>query len=241
MAMNRGPFTVDDSTDEDFFNQLVNDDEDVDFKVSTPFSASGAPVLTDGNEFDEAKAFANLSINELDENDEVKFGNTSDEIGVDESNANMEMTEHVNQVGKVGERGNSLVSSSSFEFDKVIQNPENEGDNGGDAFGNIAGDTSKNGLDDDTGNALHGSSYVDNSSNYGHYSEGYNDVDPTEITTSWNQASVGNNGYPSHMMFDSKYLGWYYDTIAQNWFTLESYAVSAPSIGQGEEQMNLGG
>ncbi|KAL6550273.1 hypothetical protein OROMI_020761 [Orobanche minor] len=409
MAMNPRPFTVDDSTDEDFFNKLVNDDEDVDFKVSTPISASGGPILTDGNESDEAKAFANLSINDLDENDEVNFGNTSDEIGVDESNANMGMTEHVSQVGKVEERGNSLVSSSSFEFDKVIQNPGNEGggtedgpdmivvgktmneglsdvnmltkssggsgasgvkevdwsafhadaaqhgingfgsysdffsefegDSGGDAFGNIAGDTSKNGLNDDTGNALHGSSFVDNSNNYGQYSEGYNDgiagdqssymqdlnssqcwesqypgwnydpstgqwyqvdhynegesgqsnvgssisstykvadgqsalshmhqtphsvagavaeasttesvtnwnqvsqgSDPTEITTSSNQDSYGNNGYPSHIMFDPKYPGWYYDTIAQNWFTLESYAVSAPSIGQGQEQMNL--
>uniref|UniRef100_A0A803NA13 Protein transport protein sec16 n=1 Tax=Chenopodium quinoa TaxID=63459 RepID=A0A803NA13_CHEQI len=29
--------------------------------------------------------------------------------------------------------------------------------------------------------------------------------------------------YPAHMIFDSQYPGWYYDTIAQQWFSLEVY------------------
>ncbi|KAF4389516.1 protein transport protein SEC16B homolog [Cannabis sativa] len=50
----------------------------------------------------------------------------------------------------------------------------------------------------------------------------------TETSTShsvsdWNQPSQASNGYPEHMIFDPQYPGWYYDTIAQEWRTLDSY------------------
>ncbi|GFP93063.1 protein transport protein sec16b homolog [Phtheirospermum japonicum] len=419
MAMNPPPFAVEDGTDDDFFDKLVNDDEDVGFKVTTSW-ASGGLVLTDGNESDEAKAFANLSINELDDSDELNFDNTSNHMGVDDLCATMETVEHINKVGIVEERGNPLVSSSSFEFDSLIQNLGNEnrgtevlpdatvvsnttdegisdvtmlskssggteapgvkevgwsafradsaqndgngfgsysdffskfeGDNTGDDFAHMVGDTSKNGTLGDTGNALHGSSYVDNSNKY---NGGCNDVivadqssfmqdlnsrqywenqypgwkyDPntgqwyqvdgydagervqsnvdssisstrgvadkqealsymqqtaqsvsgavatTESVTNWNQVSQvsdaaetatnwnqvsqlngdssngipsdwnlaprENNCYPPHMVFDPQYPGWYYNTIAQNWFALSSYTAPAQSTTHGEMQMN---
>ncbi|OMO59672.1 hypothetical protein CCACVL1_24700 [Corchorus capsularis] len=51
----------------------------------------------------------------------------------------------------------------------------------------------------------------------------------TESVANWNQASQVNNGYPEHMVFDPQYPGWYYDTIAQEWRTLESYNASVES------------
>ncbi|XP_023634978.1 protein transport protein SEC16B homolog isoform X2 [Capsella rubella] len=44
-----------------------------------------------------------------------------------------------------------------------------------------------------------------------------------ENVSTWNQVSQVNNGYPEHMIFDSQYPGWYYDTIAQEWRSLDSY------------------
>ncbi|XP_020217558.1 protein transport protein SEC16B homolog [Cajanus cajan] len=45
----------------------------------------------------------------------------------------------------------------------------------------------------------------------------------TENVSSWSQVSQGNNGYPEHMVFDPQYPGWYYDTIAQEWRSVETY------------------
>ncbi|XP_031269712.1 protein transport protein SEC16B homolog [Pistacia vera] len=45
----------------------------------------------------------------------------------------------------------------------------------------------------------------------------------TDVSVSnWNQISPGTAEYPSHMVFDPQYPGWYYDTIAQEWRLLES-------------------
>ncbi|KAI3468950.1 hypothetical protein Pfo_025613 [Paulownia fortunei] len=62
--------------------------------------------------------------------------------------------------------------------------------------------------------------------------------DGNVVPSDWNQASHDNNGYPHHMVFDPQYPGWYYDTIAQNWCTLESYTASAQSTEQVQDQMN---
>ncbi|KAK4729040.1 hypothetical protein R3W88_022028 [Solanum pinnatisectum] len=61
------------------------------------------------------------------------------------------------------------------------------------------------------------------------------------VTTDWNQASQLNNGYPSHMVFDPQYPGWYYDTIALEWRSLESFTSSAQSTVQGESQLDQSG
>ncbi|GLT91072.1 hypothetical protein SLE2022_089810 [Rubroshorea leprosula] len=54
----------------------------------------------------------------------------------------------------------------------------------------------------------------------------------TESVANWNQVSQLNNGYPEHMVFDPQYPGWYYDMIAQQWYTLESYNSSFQSSTQ---------
>ncbi|XP_047340598.1 protein transport protein SEC16B homolog [Impatiens glandulifera] len=62
----------------------------------------------------------------------------------------------------------------------------------------------------------------------------------SENILNWNQIPEGNNGYPAHMVFDPQYPGWYYDTIAQEWRTLESYTSSVqPNIqAQGQPIQN---
>ncbi|KAF2313085.1 hypothetical protein GH714_009176 [Hevea brasiliensis] len=52
----------------------------------------------------------------------------------------------------------------------------------------------------------------------------------SESVSTWNQVSQGtNNGYPEHMVFDPQYPGWYYDTMVQEWRSLESYTSSVQS------------
>ncbi|KAF8108415.1 hypothetical protein N665_0109s0040 [Sinapis alba] len=52
--------------------------------------------------------------------------------------------------------------------------------------------------------------------------------------TAWNQASQLVNGYPEHMVFDPQYPGWYYDTIAQEWRSLDSYNQASQTAGSGQ-------
>ena len=42
----------------------------------------------------------------------------------------------------------------------------------------------------------------------------------------WNQVSRGSTEYPAHMVFDPQYPGWYYDTISQEWKSMDSYAAA---------------
>ncbi|CAN8245713.1 unnamed protein product [Cochlearia groenlandica] len=57
-----------------------------------------------------------------------------------------------------------------------------------------------------------------------------------ESVSTWNQVSQVGNGYPEHMVFDAQYPGWYYDTIAQEWLSLDSYNQSSQTIGQFDNQ-----
>ncbi|KAK4389578.1 protein transport protein SEC16A [Sesamum angolense] len=124
MASNPPPFQVEDNTDEDFFDKLVNDDDDMDFKVAKSL-ASGAPNLTDGNESDEAKAFANLSINELEYSGEVDFDNISGSNNkrVDDLSVEAKTVEQINEVKTVEEIGKPLMPSNSSDFDNLILKP----------------------------------------------------------------------------------------------------------------------
>ncbi|KAF1873256.1 hypothetical protein Lal_00027294 [Lupinus albus] len=56
-----------------------------------------------------------------------------------------------------------------------------------------------------------------------------------EIGTTESQVSQGNNGYPEHMFFDPRYPGWYYNTVAQEWQSLETYNLSIQSVVEGVE------
>ncbi|XP_057977476.1 protein transport protein SEC16B homolog [Malania oleifera] len=63
----------------------------------------------------------------------------------------------------------------------------------------------------------------------------------TGSVSSWNQVSQGSNEYPDHMVFDPQYPDWYFDTIAQEWRTLETYTSSILSMAQPQVQHNQNG
>ncbi|KAL2531361.1 Protein transport protein sec16 [Abeliophyllum distichum] len=64
--------------------------------------------------------------------------------------------------------------------------------------------------------------------------------DATNAVSDWNQASQANNRYPQHMVFYPEYPGWYYDTVAQEWRSLDSYTSSA-QFTQAQDQVNQNG
>ncbi|CAN6867331.1 unnamed protein product [Brassica oleracea] len=55
-----------------------------------------------------------------------------------------------------------------------------------------------------------------------------------ESVSTWNQVSQVANGYPEHMVFDPQYPGWYYDTISQEWRSLDSYNQASQTTGTGQ-------
>ncbi|XP_023005249.1 protein transport protein SEC16B homolog isoform X1 [Cucurbita maxima] len=63
----------------------------------------------------------------------------------------------------------------------------------------------------------------------------------TDDVSNFNQVSQGTTGYPEHMYFDPQYPGWYYDTIAQVWCSLESYNSSIKSTNEAHVQDNENG
>ncbi|XP_047327098.1 protein transport protein SEC16B homolog [Impatiens glandulifera] len=110
------PLLVEDQTDEDFFDKLVDDDEDL------KLNASSSQSFLDESDSDEVKAFANLSI-----------GETNAESGVTDGEVETESTTEV--VKKDGQTllsntqihadSGSLVSSNSFGLDSVDE-PQND-------------------------------------------------------------------------------------------------------------------
>lgn len=58
----------------------------------------------------------------------------------------------------------------------------------------------------------------------------------TGSVSSWNQIPQVSQEYPAHMVFDPQYPGWYYDTIAQEWRSLESYTETAQAQSAVSEQ-----
>ncbi|KAK6138697.1 hypothetical protein DH2020_027559 [Rehmannia glutinosa] len=376
MASNPPQFQVEDNTDEDFFDKLVNDDDGVDFQI-TSTSSAGA-LFSDRNEFDEAKAFANLSINELDNSADVHYdkADSSSHNSVDDLSTKIMKVKQIDKLEAVEDSGNTLVALNSFEFDNLMNQTENEdgaaevlsdttvvSKSSGESFSDTSVvskscDSGVQGVKEVGWNAFHADSAGNDGNGLGSYSdffselggdnacafenvysEGYiaadqsSDVqdlnssrywenqypgwkydpstgqwyqvdgydatsvqenvdsnlssawgvanepaevsylqqtaqsvtgtvaeidrtgnvitcnqasqvsDITETSTNWNQvsqvcsgttnissdwnhASRDNDGYPPHMVFDPQYPGWYYDTIAQKWETLESYTAS---------------
>ncbi|KZV45340.1 hypothetical protein F511_04078 [Dorcoceras hygrometricum] len=125
MASNPPPFQVEDNTDEDFFDKLVNDDDEVDFGITSP---SAGRVFSDGNESDESKAFSNLNINEFDNSCDVSHDNASTSISsnVDNLSAEMKTAKQIDDEGTKEYSKNPLVSEDSFEFGNLISEPKNE-------------------------------------------------------------------------------------------------------------------
>ncbi|XP_052209380.1 protein transport protein SEC16B homolog isoform X2 [Diospyros lotus] len=125
------PFQVEDQTDEDFFDKLVDDDDE--FKAS---ASSSGHNFADGNDSDEVKAFANLSTGEADGRSEGVGGEGQNETNKGEGTLHkvnpVSVDGHTDESSSVVssnscpvdghfEESNSLVSSNSFAFDNVIE------------------------------------------------------------------------------------------------------------------------
>ncbi|XP_073287925.1 protein transport protein SEC16B homolog [Primulina huaijiensis] len=119
------PFQVEDNTDEDFFDKLVNDDDDVDLGIT---STSAGRVFSDGNESDESKVFSNLNINEFDDSCDVSHDNASNSISnnVDNLSAELKTAKQIDDEGTVESSKNPLLSENSFEFGNLIGEPKTE-------------------------------------------------------------------------------------------------------------------
>ncbi|XP_018483547.2 protein transport protein SEC16B homolog isoform X2 [Raphanus sativus] len=66
-------------------------------------------------------------------------------------------------------------------------------------------------------------SYGNSASNWEGVAADNSTATVAENVSAWNQVSQVSNGYPENMVFDAQYPGWYYDTIAQEWRSLDSY------------------
>ncbi|KAK1381781.1 Protein transport protein sec16 [Heracleum sosnowskyi] len=66
-------------------------------------------------------------------------------------------------------------------------------------------------------------------------------TESTESVSNWNQVPSSNTEYPSHMYFDPQYPGWYYDTIAQEWRSLDTYIPSTQATVQSKNHLNQNG
>ncbi|CAN6910008.1 hypothetical protein HID58_076386 [Brassica napus] len=81
---------------------------------------------------------------------------------------------------------------------------------------------------------------INSQGSYGNSANNWEAVASTDDSTSavagtaWNQVSQVVNGYPEHMVFDAQYPGWYYDTIAQEWRSLDSYNQASQTAGAGQ-------
>ncbi|KAL1208229.1 transport protein SEC16A-like protein [Cardamine amara subsp. amara] len=89
-------------------------------------------------------------------------------------------------------------------------------------------------------------SYINSRNNWENVATDYSDVaylnqsttsavsGTAESVSTWNQVSQLGNGYPEHMVFDPQYPGWYFDNIAQEWRTLDSYNQASQTNGTGQ-------
>jgi hypothetical protein len=65
--------------------------------------------------------------------------------------------------------------------------------------------------------------------------------DTLESVSNWNETPQENNGYPSNMVFDPQYPGWYFDTISQEWLSLDAYNLSLQTTVQSQDHVDQNG
>uniref|UniRef100_A0A803ND44 Protein transport protein sec16 n=1 Tax=Chenopodium quinoa TaxID=63459 RepID=A0A803ND44_CHEQI len=232
------PFELEDQTDEDFFDKLVNDDDDDDVSSKTTGLIHASDLL-DGNESDELKEFANLSAGEISRGDSgtdtVKVVGNCDNMGIQSLEARGEQEEGNGNFYTEAKAvpGNEARKNEVTESSLVIMSIKLHGSdgvlNGQESFditaGNIQGTFGAN------GDSLWKTSNVQSSQNFNAQQTAQSAVG-TISQLSMTENLSGHNSilqqyeetqYPAHMIFDSQYPGWYYDTIAQQWFSLEVY------------------
>ncbi|XVF13389.1 hypothetical protein REPUB_Repub08aG0204000 [Reevesia pubescens] len=241
------PFPLEDQTDEDFFDKLVNEDDDDDNMGPT------APKFTEGNESDDASAFANLTIGE-DSGAEADNSDEKEKGPVDEGPAPGN--------AHVGDEGND-----SLGFDNSVIDSNNHGEEGAEPEVGFDLNIRENSVSknsgvkeagwnsfyaDSNGNGMHGfSSYSDffneleeNSS--GDFPGKVNENAKTSVldqnpVTSYGQyydgqyldgsqvygASTADNGYEqdlnSSQYWENMYPGWKYDANSGLWYQVDGY------------------
>lgn len=105
----------------------------------------------------------------------------------------------------------------------------------------VAGTVPESGTTENVTNWNQTSQLGDASGNVSNWNQVSQPSDTSGSTSDWNQVSAVNNGYPSNMVFDPQYPGWYYDTIAQEWRSLDAYDSSLQSTVQAQEQQKQNG
>ncbi|MCD9646497.1 hypothetical protein HAX54_036369 [Datura stramonium] len=254
------PFQVEDQTDEDFFDKLVNDDDD-DYRVMMPNSGVdgiSGDTGKEGEKVDKGVVSNAKPALLVKGNGEKSSGSlvsltSGDSDGLlESSNFNLETEVTADKTEKhtsgSGNSGVKEVGWSAFNADPVT--------NDASGFWIPTWTFSVNwGIIMDVNSSQYwenlypGWKYGASTGQWYRWIKTAQSVTgtaaesgTTESVTNWNQVGPqltgirphNNNGYPSHVVFDPQYPGWYYDTIALEWRSLERATSSAQSTVQGE-------
>ncbi|KAJ7952507.1 Protein transport protein sec16 [Quillaja saponaria] len=252
------PFHVEDQTDEDFFDKLVEDDVEL--------IKSGRD---EGNHTDDAKAFANLSIGDSDAAFEnMDFGKSGIETEEEKGRVDFDR----GATSAQAEEGNSLVSSSSGGCDSMIESTD---DGIGTEFTSDSTVSKSNrfnsaGVKEVGWNSFHADSVQNGGHGFGSYSDFFNELGDdsgvfpgkvsdnlrSEVKSSNEVKSDGLNnsvkyvqyqqgqGYDasleqstneqdldSSQYWENLYPGWKYDSNTGQWYQVDDYNATAAAQG----------
>ncbi|KAL3499609.1 hypothetical protein ACH5RR_038702 [Cinchona calisaya] len=101
----------------------------------------------------------------------------------------------------------------------------------------VAGTVAESGTTESVTNWDQVSHLIDATGSESNWNQASQASDTTGTASEWNQVSQVNSEYPSNMVFDPQYPGWYYDTIAQEWRSLDTYISSPQSATEAEGQL----
>lgn len=179
------PFEVEDQTDEDFFDKLVNDEIYV--------IGSMPPSLVETNDFDEATAFANLSISELDyaldahvdsvDSESIGSGINSD-LGNKDGVVSAQLDAQVDSV--VAKESDLSIPSDTTETDKV-----------GIGSGGVLGKSLETEAKEVQWDSFNSDSKLPGGSKYGSYTDLFNEIGDNSEDPFSNVSDIDNSEAPS--------------------------------------------
>ncbi|KAJ7011397.1 protein transport protein SEC16B [Populus alba x Populus x berolinensis] len=241
------PFNVmEDQTDEDFFDKLVDDD------FGPPDLDSG-PKFTEGSDSDEAKAFANLSIEDTKGGFEGKVENDGaglDGVKAEESNA-LESGNSLGSSDGVIESNNDGIGSEVVPETTVCQSSgslksgvkevgwgsfyADSADNGNHGFGSSSDffNDFGGGSEDFPANIVQSASNVenrgggglDNSVSYEQYQDG------SQVYGGSVMESVNGQDLSSSQYWENMYPGWKHDANTGQWYQVDAFDATASMQG----------
>ncbi|KAI9401709.1 hypothetical protein POPTR_001G157800v4 [Populus trichocarpa] len=249
------PFNVmEDQTDEDFFDKLVDDD-------FGPPNLDSGPKFTEGSDSDEAKAFANLSIEDTKGGFEGKVENDGaglDGVKAEESNA----LESVNSLGLsdgVIESNNDGIGSEVVPETTVCQSSgslksgvkevgwgsfyADSADNGNHGFGSSSDffNDFGGGSEDFPANIVQSASNVenrgggglDNSVSYEQYQDG------SQVYGGSVMESVNGLDLSSSQYWENMYPGWKQDANTGQWYQVDAFDATASMQGSADGALGV--